>query len=361
MNPARLAIGARLARWLGPWTDDEAVPRGVRWREVPLPRRGDQRPMKVWTYAPDRAPQGAMLVTPGLHYLGPADCRLDRFCRVLAASGVFVVCPHMPDFGEMQCTPELGPDLARALDAMLAMPEVAATGLARVGLFSISFGSLPATWVARRRPEVGRLMLFGGFANFQRTLEFCVSGGGPGRPHDPLNCCAVLLNFLPHLDARDVDSLEQAWLAFIRLTWGRPYMKERAHFEAVARSLAKGLPDEELFLIGTRVLPGVRPVLDHVLERGHAKTDALDPRDDCRHITIPTTVAHGRDDDVIPWEESETLASLIPNAELFVTGAYSHTGSDDGAGQNPLAEARSTVGILARMAATAVPQSASQK
>ncbi len=349
-------MSARLAQWLGPWTDDDLVPRHVSWRPMVVPAEAGRPEMDVWVYS-NGAPTGAMVVTPGLHYLGPADCRLDRFCRVLAEAGILVVCPFLPDFRRMQVTHDLGVDLERALDLLLALPERRSMDTDKVGLFSISFGSLPALDVAARRPEVGRLMLFGGFAVFRDTLEFAVEGAPDGRAHDPLNCCAVLLNFVEHLDPKNAPQLRQAWMDFIRLTWGRPYMKSNEAFAPVAHRLAEDLADRELFLKGTRVLPGVHEMLEQCLEGGRARIESLDPLPDCARIAIPTVVAHGRDDDVIPWEQGAALAQAIPHAELFITGAYSHTGQSTVLDLVPTAarEVRALVGIVGGMAKTSRP------
>jgi len=38
---------------------------------------------------------------------------------------------------------------------------------------------------------------------------------------------------------------------------------------------------------------------------------------------------HGADDDVIPYQQSQALAALLPNADVHVhiTGMYGHTGA----------------------------------
>ena len=70
---------ATLIRWLGPWASPERVP-DVRRERVAI---GD---LEAYVYEPRGAASGAYVVVPGLHYAGPDDARMDRFCRVLGAA-----------------------------------------------------------------------------------------------------------------------------------------------------------------------------------------------------------------------------------------------------------------------------------
>ncbi|MAQ16748.1 MAG: hypothetical protein CMN30_18390 [Sandaracinus sp.] len=348
---AELALrAARLGRWLGPWADETASPPSRR-REIEVTPA-----MKAWVYEPvGRRPRGALLVVPGLHYLGPADVRLDRFCRIMAFAGNLVLCPFLPDFSRMRVGPNLGPDASRALDALLALPERPTD--VKPGVLSISFGSRPAVEVAATRPEVGRLILFGGFADYRDAIRFCIAGApDPGRAHDPLNRPAVYLNLLEHLDPgpRDPDSFAEACFEFIRRTWGRPEMKVRAAHEQVARELAEGLADADLFLQATGIGEGGVELGLAALEAGAPAFEYLDPRPWAGRIQVPVTVIHGREDDVIPFEHAERLASMAPNSRHFVTGMYAHTGHASLRELVPtaLSEGVAMVGILDHMART---------
>lgn len=284
--------------------------------------------MRAWVYRPvGRRPLGAVLVVPGLHYLGPADPRLDRFCRILAHAGNVVLCPFLPDFSRLRVGPDLGPDASKALDALLALPDRPQD--VAPGVLSISFGSRPAAEVAATRPEVGNLILFGGFADFRDAIRFCIAGADdPGRAHDPLNRPAVYLNLLEHLEPgpRDPECFAEACFEFVRRTWGKPEMKPKEAHTPVARALAEGLPDAELFLQATGVAEGGVEIGLAALERGGPDFEYLDPRPWLSQVQVPVTVIHGREDDVIPFEHAERLASMAPRSRHLVTGIYAHTG-----------------------------------
>src|SRR4051812_18613188 len=81
-----------LARWLGPWADSTASP-DVFTRDDVIGG------MHVGVYeSTELRSRRRVVVAPGLHYAGPDDPRLDRFCRVLAASGHQVIALFVPSY-----------------------------------------------------------------------------------------------------------------------------------------------------------------------------------------------------------------------------------------------------------------------
>ncbi|MEM1418029.1 MAG: alpha/beta hydrolase [Myxococcota bacterium] len=321
-------VGAlRLARWLGPWTSATSQPPRIRRREVVT--AGARGPLRVWIYEPTR-PTGRVFVVPGLHFLGPADARMDRFCRALAASGIQVAAPFLPSYLALRAHPDVVEDVEAAFDAVLREPGPGK----QIGVFSISFGSLPAIRLAAARAEeLGGLVVFGGYASWQETLRFALEGDAEGRVHDPLSRPVAFLQVLEHLPGVPADPapLAEAFMRFVRATWNRPPMKEPARYRSVARSMVAELPPSvrELFLLGTGAVEGSEAVFEEALARaGEARFAHLDPLPSCRVIATPTLVVHGKDDDVIPWEQAQTLAATIPGASLRLTGLYGHSAKE---------------------------------
>lgn len=352
MDLARAAALARLARWLGPWTPESSRPTGIRRRRLSL---GGARAFDAWLYEPPSLPIGALLVVPGLHYLGPADPRLDRFLAILAEAGVRVLCPFIRELRALRVGRSAVRDAQLAFDALAAIPPYS-----RPGVLSISFGSYPAIHLAsspEHADRVGALLIFGGYASFEDVIRFSLEGD-PGRPHDPLNRPAVFLNLLPYLDDLPVDPepLRCAWLTFIRRTWGRPAMKRPEAFEPVARSLAERLPSDarDLFLVGVGVAPGGPERIRAALGRGRGSLAHLDPREVCGAIRAPVTLVHGRDDDVIPYTQSILLArAMPPSPRLLLTGLFAHTGHGAPSPRELSAEVRAMTEILAALIDTA--------
>ncbi len=312
-----------LARWLGPWADPRRQPDVV-------VRDDDVEGLRVRIYgdAGDRS-RATYLIAPGLHYAGPDDLRMDRFCRILARAGHLVIAPFIPAY--LALTPN-----ATAIDdferVFLARARWSAQ---RPVVFSISFGSLLALALsARHGRSIERLVLFGPYAEFGPTLRFCLTGAvdsGRVASRDPLNQPVVLMNLLDHLEPRcpDPDALRLSWRAYVERTWGRPEMKAPVRFAEVARALEVDVPGpvRDLFHVGIGTRPGAADLALDALTRFDAT--ALDPSPYLSLVRGRVDLVHGTDDDVIPFEHSHALAARLVNADarVHITGLYGHTGA----------------------------------
>jgi len=307
-----------LARWLGPWADSTKSPR------VPIT---DESLGGIHTRLYGKPGTRTFLIAPGLHYAGPDDPRMDRFCRVLAAAGHHVVAPFIPDYLALTPNRRAIADFARVFDALDRSHKPT--------VFSISFGSLLAfALAAERGDEIAKLVIFGGYADFHATMRFCLTGAvasGRQATRDPLNQPVVLLNLLDLLEHEHAerDGLIAGWRRYVESTWGRPEMKARERFVAVAEQLAPEVPAavRELFLVGIGARPGAWEIAEPALARFDAS--ALDPSPYLSRITNRVELVHGMDDDVIPFEQSHALAAQLTQADVrvHITGLYGHTGS----------------------------------
>ena len=318
-----------LARWLGPWADANKAPRvetveeqvaGIRVRVYGRRRRDDLG-------LAARSGETTFLIAPGLHYAGPDDVRMDRFCRILAAGGHHVVAPFIPAYLALTPNARAIADFATVFDAIgtYGKPVV----------FSISFGSLLAfALAAERGDEISKLVIFGGYADFHETLRFCLTGevaSGRQAARDPLNQPVVLMNLLDLIEHEraERDQLIAGWRRYVERTWGRAEMKVDRKFVEVAEALAPGVPTavRELFLIGIGAKPGATELAMPALAKFDAR--ALDPLPYLPRINNRVELVHGMDDDVIPFEQSHVLAARLSNADVrvHITGLYGHTGA----------------------------------
>ena len=321
MEPRAVIAALRLARWLGPWADPKAAP------SVAI-SDDDLDGMRVRVFAPRGAPRRTFLIAPGLHYAGADDPRMDRFCRILAAAGHLVVAPYIPDFLALRPSAQAKLDFARALRALPRWTSQ------RPVIFSISFGSLLAfALAAEHGPAIERLVLFGGYSSLRETLAFSLTGtvaSGRTAVRDPLNQPVVLMNLLHLLELSDADraAVAAGWRRYVERTWGRPELKARERFVAIANELAPSVPAavRELFLIGIGATPGAAELATEALTRFDGSE--LDPAPYLPRVTGRVDLVHGADDDVIPFEHSHALAAALPNARVrvHVTGMYGHTG-----------------------------------
>ncbi|MEZ4370867.1 MAG: hypothetical protein R3B07_08575 [Polyangiaceae bacterium] len=354
----------RLLRWLGPWTPDHRAPAGLRTtREViragrlpgvrgfhagelarPAAWRGEapETQLEIVRYYPRESPVGHFIVVQGLHYQGPDDPRLDRFCRVLAGAGLMVHAPMLPSYLDLLLSPTVSDDLELVTKHVCAsLPHGT-----KPSLFSISFGSAPALEVAARMPEaIDAVVTFGGYADLDASLRFCLDGvmeyegQSLSLSRDPLNAPALFLNLLPFLElTADTRDLERAIREALYRTWGRPELKPLSARAQLLYDLAERVPKPQQALFRLAVglqseLDGqsARQWLDRGLARGEAELDFARPGRALERTTRPCVVLHGREDDVIPWGEAVKLQRSLERrvlTKLFLTGLFAHTSTE---------------------------------
>ncbi len=329
---------ATLIRWLGPWASPQSIPSGVCRTELTIePRTGDEPEIRVWVYTPEgRPPIGSYLLLQGLHFAGPADPRFERFSRILAKAGLLIFTPFLPDYLELTAVAGVIRDADRAFAALMEYTERPRARLP--GIFSISFGSLPALRLAaspERSSQVGGLMLFGGYADWKETASFCLTGelnGVRHTSHDPLDAPIIFINLLDAMPEAPDDKppLVDAWKRYVKATWGRPEMRPLEGRAPIARQIAATLPEasRKFFLQGCLVEPGGVEIGLDALARGGPRWEVLDPRPHLSSLTCPVYIAHGIDDDVIPYTQLDRIREALPSGvpvTAHLTGLYGHT------------------------------------
>ncbi len=358
-----------LARWLGPWAAG-STPRGVTRELVPIASTAraaravaaspSARSAWAYVYTPT-SPRGVYLVLPGLHFLGPDDPRLDRFCRVLARAGFLVVAPFIRAYGDLLLDASAFDDARAALE--LAKARAAGLGLPRPAVFSISFGSALALQLATlAEGGPSRVVVFGGFCEFLPTVRFALTGRADhdGVVHtiarDPLNSPVVFLNALHALDlGGDRARLAAAWRQMVYRTWGKMELKAPGARDAHAHAVAAELPPELRgpFYRGCMLEEGGLTWLEDALARDAGELYAFDPGDRLARAACPVSLVHGREDDVIPYFETLKLAAALPASRLdavHVTGLFSHTAAERPTARALAAEARTLAGMLLTLA-----------
>jgi pimeloyl-ACP methyl ester carboxylesterase len=320
----------RLLRWLGPWTPGHAQPADVAHRTLMLPGPdGARRRVEIHAPAGGRA-RGNLLVAHGLSPHGPDDPRFVRLMRILASAGLCTVAPVLTDFAALRFVPTVVDDLQRALDGWDALPERAAS--ARVGLMSISFGSIAALSLLARHATLdtlGGAVIFGGYGDPKATIRYCAGvRDDPSLPEpDPLSVAAVAINLREQLGAD--DTVCRLWAEYARRTWGSPEMLERENHAPVAEALTRDLDParRRVFMHGAGLAADARREVLQALDRTDIPED-MDPRTFAARIRHPVYLMHGADDDVIPRSQLEVLRRTLPHDALagtYVTGLYDHT------------------------------------
>jgi pimeloyl-ACP methyl ester carboxylesterase len=334
----RALVSARLIYWLGPFGPEDKVPSGLRERTLQI------EGIDVLEYEPQGRVYGQVMTVPGLHPAGPRDPRMQQFCRRLAGGGLRVFAPALPEY------------LALRLDAsVITSLQKVARGLpGRFALFSISWGSLPALRLIASDPDrVQGLVVFGGYADFAATMRFALGDGTSER--DPLNPPVIFINLGAEVAGapKYIAAVVSAWHTFAVRTWGQPQMRELARYSAVADELSAPLTAEqrELFYLGCGLRPGMLEKAQAALDRIVPLYGHLDPRPYLKDVRVPVTIVHGADDDVIPFQEADKLAALLPSSKRYITGLYGHTGAKK---PSPLQLASEALKLAAMVDALAV-------
>jgi len=281
-------------------------------------------PLNARIYEPDSPGRSAVLLVPGVHAMGISEPRLVGFARQLAATGLTVVTPEIPDLKRYAVTPRATDTIEDCARWLADNDRLCLDG--RVGLIGISFaGGLSV--VAASRPSIaGRLtfvLSFGGHGDFQRVLRYLCTGLEPALSPSPVGTPAVrrpphdyglavmALDLAGEIVPPDqAGPLRQAILVYLEASHLAMYDAAGAEREFErARLLEGALPDAAatyLRLVNTRDVTalGLR-LLPHVAALGD--DPAVSP-ERSPAPRAPVFLLHGTDDNVVPAAESQLLA-----------------------------------------------------
>jgi dienelactone hydrolase len=300
-------------------------------------------------YAPLRTSRQTVLLVSGLHPAGIDEPRLIAFARELAKTHVTVVTPDIPGLTQFAITPSLTDFIERAAVWLATDSGLAPTG--RIGLIGVSFSGGLAV-VAAGRPSLHNHVLYvlsvGGHHDLPRVLHYLCTGveSQPGTPIHSLNdadgrrpphdygLAIVLLGVADRLVPSDqVDALRALVRRFLWASYLDRTEKSRAAQEFTAlRAETRTMPEPSATLLeylnqrdvvrlGSRLLP-------YIGYYGNAS--ALSPSRSPKP-TAPVFLLHGRDDNVIPAVESQSLADDLRDhsrVRLLLTDLLSHAETD---------------------------------
>ncbi len=319
------------------------VERIARWRTGPVTEQETQVPSRHGTlrarvYQP-AAPRGrTVLVTPGVHAEGIDEARLVKLSRDLAAGGLTVLTPELPDLLRYQITPRETDMIEDAALWAASQPALAPDG--RVGLLGISFAgglSVVAAGRPQLRDKVSFTLSLGGHGDLERVLTFLCTGVQPDgqqrKPHD-YGVVVILLSVTDRVvPPEQVETLRAGLLTFLRASHFALYDARRAQDTfAEARRLQSEMPEPSatfMRYVNERDVATLGPLLlPHA--RAFAQEPALSPERSPAPAS-PVYLLHGTDDTVIPAIESELLARwLAPRTEVhsLLTPLITHAEMD---------------------------------
>lgn len=273
-------------------------------------------------YRGPKTPRAAILIAPGVQPFGTDDHRMEGLAQQLAAAGFLVMVPFLPEHLRMCMRARSVQDFVRAYDHLVSLPDFPAKTLVRV--LSVSVGSFVAIGLTKERP-LNRLFIFGGFLRWVSLIEHALSKRG-----DPILAPVVFTNLAEYLCPDNAQQMRDAWLSFVTQTWRSPKKMETGFRRRVAESIAPELPSalQELFFVGCGLCEDRQQLGTRGLELGHEQLTSLDATKQVSIMSVPTYIAHGRNDEVIPVSEAQEMYALLPKSaqrDLFVSGLYGHS------------------------------------
>ena len=333
--------------------------------------------LRARMYQPSGSIHRTVLLTSGLHPSGIDEPRLVRLARNLAATGLAVVTPDIPELSQFTITPEITDEIEAACGWLYEHgPTPRGT---RVGLMGISFSGGLSIVAAGRPSLTGRVeyvFSFGGHDDLQRVLRYLCTGIEPlprrelrltrpagdaggtaegrtrdgggaeeGRgqssdevfarpPHD-YGVAVILLGIADRLVPRpQVDPLKAAVFRYLlasALDSNVDKARAAQEFDQL-RAQAKRMPepsatllryvnDRDVVHLGARLLP-------------YIGSYGADPALSVSKAPKPTAsvfLLHGNDDNVIPSVEAEYLANDLRGhapVRLLLSGLISHAEAD---------------------------------
>jgi len=274
---------------------------------------------------PRRAPDGAVVIVPGLAVRAHHDERLHTLARAFAAGGLRGIVLQVPDMGHLRIRPQTEVDLAARLSALVDAGHVPHD---RLGLLGPSFsGSLALRAAAQPRAAslVHSVLTVGAFADAARTVDFLFHHPDA----DPYGRMVLLLNFLPQVQPTS-PRLLHALRAAIHDTSREP---DQAELPKVLHAL----PDDERATLEALLHdpPTWRATGEAMLQAGAPHFEAMSVAPIVDQLRCAVFVLHGAHDTIVPPDESRHLHQALLDAgrpsRLLITRLLDHASVTVGA------------------------------
>ncbi len=278
----------------------------------------DGRRLQADLYRP-ASPRGAILLVHGLSRAGRRHPELMRLARLLARGRTLVLVPQFEGLAAFRLS---GREVDDIRSGVRYLTEIRAGPVAIAGF---SFGAGPALLAAADLPSLRVVGSFGGYAELRNVISFITTGvhffGGQRyvRRQEEYNrwkLLSLLAGFAQN--GRDRGLLEA--IADRKLT-------DPAAATTASEHRLGGEGRAMLALVLNRREEAVAPLLAGLPPRARAAIDGLSPLAVVPRLPGRLLIAHGADDDSIPFTESLRLAEAAKGrARIAVLQTFHHTG-----------------------------------
>ncbi len=262
---------------------------------------------------PNSPPCGGLVLVHGLSRWGPAHPFFQRMARALARAGFAVLAPDLPHLRAFQMAES---DVHVVVEAIKALENTAPGPL---GILGFSFGAGPALLAAADpeiRDRVALIGTFGGYWDLAHVIVFITTGWYEedgqwrrGRQQE-YNRWKLLAALTPYI----ADPEEQRRLQkLVELKLADPdadVNREASRLGGSGRKL--------LALVENRERERIPALLDSLPQTIKDWVRRLSPANRIGEVRARLLIAHGAQDDSIPYTESVRLAQAAPNPGRLV-------------------------------------------
>jgi len=309
--------------WLGKWTPPPIT------KEVSY--KGPKGPVMADLYLPEagrRCP--GILLNHGVVDAGKNDPRLKRFAEILCRSGFVVFVPDFKGMRSFRVAPSDIDEVQVAFENLVSLREF--TLPESCGLFGFSYGSGP-TMIAASRPvireKVRFIVSFGGYYDLRNVLSYIATGNFEfeGRRYfrkpQEYGKWVFLENNLDLITSAQ-DRLVLQRILQIKLK------DEQASIEQFLPLLGEEAKNALALLSHTD--PNETEILLQKLPLNVRRSiEALSVGPALKRLNADLILAHGEDDDMIPYTETLRLAQAAPDPRrvyLQILKSYAHVDPD---------------------------------
>ena len=269
--------------------------------------------------------RGGILLNHGVIDTGKDDPRLKRLATVLCQAGFVVIVPDLKGMRSFRIAPSDVDEIRAAFSHFVSRPEVRSDSC---GLFGFSYGAGP-TIIAACRPEVREkvrfVVSFGGYYDLKNVLSFIATGhfefGGKRyfRKPQEYGKWVFLANNLDWVESPEDRTILRRILK-VKLR------DENASIDSFLSQLG-GEGRNVLNLLSHADPSQTESFIQRLPPSIRSSMNALDLSPVLKNLQADLILAHGEDDDLIPFTETLRLAQAAPEpgkVDMKILKTFSH-------------------------------------